>query len=168
MSTVAQSQASDKILCPGGCGNSYTKATFDKNGGVCGRCAKKTTPSLADPTNVITSLPSLTVPSLQVPNVFPNSSVANQLVLPNMANLSISSDAKTISPHNLTVQARLDKWAETGKKLKSNDVKFHAAIDMVVLKEGTASDFKKMESVTGVHLLNLEKYWDAVRNLYLL
>ena len=167
--TSVQAQASDKLLCAGTCGKSYTKDTLDKNGGVCGRCAKKTVGGAADPSSVVTSLPSLVVPTLQAPQVFPNSSVANQLQLPNIVNLSIaSSDGKSIASQNLTVQARLEKWAETAKKSKPTDLKSHAAIDLVVLKEGTASDFKKMEAIAGVHLLALEKYWDAIRNLYLL
>ena len=167
--TSLQVQASDKILCAGTCGKSYTKDTLDKNDGVCGRCAKKTVNNTPDPSSVVTSLPSLIVQTLQAPQVFPNSSVANQLQLPNITNLSIaSSDGKSIAAQNLTVQARLEKWADTAKKSKPTDLKLHAAIDMVVLKEGTASDFKKMDAITGVHLLALEKYWDAIRNLYLL
>lgn len=167
--TSLQVQASDKILCAGTCGKSYTKDTLDKNDGVCGRCAKKTVNNTPDPSSVVTSLPSLIVQTLQAPQVFPNSSVANQLQLPNITNLSIaSSDGKSIAAQNLTVQARLEKWADTAKKSKPTDLKLHAAIDMVVLKEGTATDFKKMEAITGVHLLALEKYWDAIRNLYLL
>ena len=167
--TSLQVQASDKILCAGTCGKSYTKDTLDKNDGVCGRCAKKTVNNTPDPSSVVTSLPSLIVQTLQAPQVFPNSSVANQLELQNITNLSIaSSDGKSIAAQNLTVQARLEKWADTAKKSKPTDLKLHAAIDMVVLKEGTASDFKKMEAITGVHLLALEKYWDAIRNLYLL
>lgn len=156
MATAVASQVSDKVLCAGGCGNSYTQATLNNNGGICGRCAKKRADSQPQP--------ALQVPSLQAPQVFPNSSIAAQLVLPNIANLSLSSDGKTLPVQTLTFAARLDAWA---KKANPNNIKEVAAVAAVVTEAGTAADHKRMDAIPNIHMLNLEKKWDAIKNLYL-
>lgn len=158
MTTVAN-QVSDKILCPAGCGNSYTKATFDKNGGICKRCAKKV-PAESLCSSIVTSL----TPILSTPQVFPASSIANHLSIP-MANMSLTSDAKSLPVQALTYSARLNIWAETLKKVNANNIKVFAAIDAVIVS--ASSDHKKMEAVLNIHLLPLEKKWNLDLNAYL-
>ena len=160
MATAVASQVSDKILCSGGCGNSYTKATLDKNGGTCGRCAKKTAP-VSEPT---LQLP--TVNSVQLPQVFPNASIADHLTIP-MANMSLTSDNKSLPVQTVTYSARLENWAESLRKANPNNVKIQAAIAAVIVDRGTAADHKRMDAIPNLSSLALEKKWNLDMNAYL-
>jgi hypothetical protein len=155
--TVAQPvQVDNKTALCSGCHKSFTKATLDKNSGVCGRCANKSKP---DESNIPTILPA---------QVFPNTTASSQFQLPTMmANLSISNDGKTIAPQALTVAARLDQWSENTKKADPNNLKLKAAIDYVVATQGTAADLKRLEAVPNVHILSLEKAWETLSRIYM-
>lgn len=181
MATVA-SQVSDKILCAGGCGNSYTKATFDKYGGICGRCfAKKTNGLVSEPTPNIPNVMSAPVPSpivssltptvsltptLSVPHVFPASHMVDHLSVP-MANMALTTDSKSLPVQTLTYTARLENWAESLKKANPNNIKVIAAIGAVVVSLGTAADHKRMDAVPNIHALPLEKAWNLDLNKYM-
>lgn len=164
MATIAipTIQSDNKILCAGPCGKPYTKATLDKNGGLCGRCANKNKPEEGAAPITQVSLPSSA-------SVFPHTSSTTQLQLPTMlANLSLSTDGKTAAPHALTVAARLDQWVESSKKADPNNLKLKAAVDYVAALHGTTSDLKRLENVVNVHILALEKGWDTLAKIYMM
>ncbi len=160
MATAVASQVSDKILCSGGCGNSYTKATLDKNGGACGRCAKKTNPT-AEP-----ALQLPTINTVKLPQVFPTTSIADHLTVP-MANMSLTADNKSLPVQTVTYSTRLENWAESRRKANPNNIKVLAAIAAVVVDRGTASDHKRMDAIPNLSSLALEKKWDLDLNAYI-